>query len=57
MINEIYKMRLINSEEKLKLKKLVIEKSGKIELFYYNIYKNSKKNKKTLVTEIKKIIN
>ena len=57
MINKIYKKSLINSEEKLKLKQLVIEKSKKIEYFYYNVYKNSKKEKNILVAEIKKMIN
>ena len=55
MINNIYKKGLINSEEKIKLKKLVIEKSEKIEYFYYNIYKNSE-NDKTLINEVRKII-
>ena len=57
MINKIYKKGLINSEEKVKLKKLVIEKSKKMEYLYYNIYKNSKNDKNMLVTEVKKILN
>ena len=57
MINKIYKKGLINSEEKVKLKQLVIDKSKKIEYLYYNIYKNSKNVKNTLVTEVKKIVN
>ena len=57
MINKIYKKGFINSEEKLKLKQLVIEKSNKIEYFYYNIYKNLKNDKNTLLNEIKKIAN
>ena len=57
MINRIYKKGIINSEEKVKLKQLVIEKSNKIEHFYYNVYINSKDDKNTLVTEIKKILN
>ena len=56
MINKIYKKELINSDEKVKLKKLIIEKSQKIENLYYNIYKNSKNDENTLVNEIKKII-
>ena len=56
MINKIYKKGLINSEEKVNLKQLVIEKSKKVEYLYYNIYKNSN-NKNTLVTEVKKILN
>ena len=57
MINKIYKNGLINSEEKIKLKQLVIEKSKKIEYLYYNIYKNAKNDKNTLITEVKKILN
>ena len=57
MINSMYKKGLINSEEKVKLKKLVINKSKKIEYFYYNIYKNSKNLKNTLLYEVKKIVN
>ena len=57
MINKIYKSGLINSEEKVKLKQLVIEKSKKIEYLYYNIFINSKNDKNTLETEIKKIVN
>ena len=57
MINKIYKNGFINSSEKLKLKEMLISKSKKIEYFYYNIYKNSKKDKEMLVTEVKKIIN
>ena len=57
MINKIYKKGIINSEEKLKLKQLIIEKSKKIEYFYYNIYKKSKNDKNKLITEVKKIVN
>ena len=56
MINKMYKKGLINSEDKLKLKKLVIEKSKKIEYLYYNIYKNLKKDKNRLSIEVKKIL-
>ena len=56
MINKMYKKGFINSEEKLKLKKLVIEKSKKIEYLYYNIYKNLKKDKNIIAAEVKKII-
>ena len=55
MISEMYKTGLINSEEKVKLKKLVIKKSKKIEYLYYNIYLNTKNNKNKLVNEVKKI--
>ena len=57
MISKLYKMGLINSEEKIRLKQLVIEKSKKIEYFYYNVYINSKNDKNTLVTGVKNIIN
>ena len=57
MISKIYKKGLINSEEKVKLKQLIIKKSKKIEYFYYNIYLNEKNNKQTLETEVKKILN
>ena len=57
MINKIYKKGLINSEEKVKLKQLLIEKSKKIENLYYNIYKNSKNDKNKLIAEVKKILN
>ena len=56
MINKIYKKGIINSEEKVKLKLLVIEKSKKIEYLYYNIYKSSKNVKNRLISEIKKIV-
>ena len=57
MINKMYKKGIIYSEEKLKLKQLIIEKSIKIEYFYYNIYKNSKNDKNILINEVKKIVN
>ena len=57
MINKMYKKGSINCEEKIKLKKLVIEKSKKIEYFYNNIYKNLENDKNKLVSEIKKIVN
>ena len=57
MINKMYKKGMIYSEEKLKLKQLVIEKSIKIDYFYYNIYKNSKNDNNILITEVKKIVN
>ena len=57
MINKMYKTGLINSEEKVELKKLVIEKSKKIEYLYYNIFTNSKNDKNALITEVKKIVN
>ena len=56
MINKMYKMGLINSEEKVKLKHLVIEKSIKIEYLYYNIFKNPKNDNNKLLAEVKKIV-
>ena len=56
MTNKIYKKGFINSEEKLKLKQLIIEKSKKIDYLYYNIYKNSIKDKNALIAEVKKLI-
>ena len=57
MISKIYREGLINAEEKVKLKQLVIVKSKKIENLYYNIYKNIKIDKNMLVVEVKKIVN
>ena len=57
MITKLYKKGLINSEEKLKLKQLVIRKSTKVENFYYTIFKNSKTDKKVIEDEVKKMIN
>ena len=57
MIKNIYKKGLINSEEKVKLKQLVIKKSKKIKYLYDNIYKNSNNDKTKLESEVKKIIN
>ena len=57
MINKMYKIGVVNSEEKIKLKQLVIGKSKKIEYLYYNIYSNSKNNKDELEIEVKKILN
>ena len=57
MINNIYRKGIINSEEKVKLKQLVIEKSRKIEYLYNNIYKNSQNDKNKLIYEVKKILN
>ena len=52
-INNIYKAGAINNEEKLKLKKLIISKSEKIENIY-NIFYKVDKNK--FVNELKKLI-
>ena len=57
MINNLYKKALINAEEKIKFKKMVIGKSIKLEKFYYDIYQNSNTDKKQFIQEIKKLIN
>ena len=56
MINSLYKKTLINAEEKIKLKKMVIDKSIKIENFYYDIYQNLGTDKEKLVQGIKKLM-
>ena len=56
MINKIYKKCLINSEEKIKLKKLVIAKSKKLENLYYNTYRNKFIDQNVLRAEITKLI-
>ena len=57
MINNIYKKCIINSEEKIKLKLLVIAKSKKLENLYYNTYKNELVDENVLRSEIAKLIN
>ena len=57
MINKMYKTGLINSEEKVKLKLLMIDKSKKIEDLYYNLFTYPKNDKNVLINEIKKIMN
>ena len=57
LIKKLYKFCLINSEERIKLKKLVIEKSKPIFEFYCKIFKNNKTNYKKLADEIKKLFN
>ena len=52
-INNIYKNGIINTEEKIKLKQLIISKSEKIENIYNNYYHN---NKDEFVNELKKLI-
>ena len=56
MINNIYKKCIINSEEKIRLKLLVIAKSKKLENFYYNTYKKKFINEKVLRAEIAELI-
>ena len=57
MINSIYRKGIINSEEKIILKQLVIAKSKKIENLYYNTYKNKEIDGNVLRTEISKLLN
>ena len=57
MINNIYRKSIINSEEKIRLKQLVIAKSKKLESLYYNIYKNSFIDENVLRKELTKLIN
>ena len=52
-INNIYKSGSINTEEKIKLKQLIISKSKKIENIYNNYYHH---NKNEFINEIKKLI-
>ena len=56
MINNMYRKCIINSEEKIKLKQLVISKSKKIENLYYNTYKNKFSDENVLRSEITKLI-
>ena len=55
MINNIYRKGIINSEEKIKLKQLVIAKSKKLESLYYNIYSNKLLDQNVLKTEVTKL--
>ena len=57
MINSLYKKGMINSEEKVRLKQLVIAKSKKLENLYYNIYKNKIVDQNALRIEITKLMN
>lgn len=52
-INNIYKDGSINTEEKIKLKQLIISKSEKIENIYNNYFHD---NKNEFVNELKKLI-
>ena len=52
-INNIYKSGSINTEEKIKLKQLIITKSEKIENIYINYYHD---NKNEFINELKKLI-
>ena len=56
MIANLYKKGLINAEEKIKLKQLVIKKPENLENFYKNNYKYLNINNDILTIEIEKII-
>ena len=56
MINNIYKKGIINSEEKVKLKQLVIAKSKKLKNLYFNIYKNNFIEQNVLRLKITKLL-
>ena len=57
MINNIYRKGIINSEEKIKLKQLVIGKSKKLENLYNNIYSNKLLDQNVLRLEITNLLN
>ena len=52
-INEIFKKEIINSEEKIKLKSLIISKYEELENIYIANFEN---NKDILIEELKKLI-
>ena len=56
LIYFLYKNCLINSEEKLKLKEIIISKSQKIKKIYVNYFIEKKYNKSKVVSELKKLI-
>ena len=53
LINKLFKTEIINFEEKIQLKELIIVKSEQLDKIYANYYPN---NKDTLVSELKKLI-
>ena len=57
MINDIYRKGIVNSQEKIRLKQLVIAKSKKLESLYYNIYKKKLFDQNILRSEITKLLN
>ena len=57
MIKYIYRKGIINSEEKIKLKKLVIARSKKLENFYYNTYKSKEFDENNLKSKITILLN
>ena len=54
--NELYHLNIINREEKLKLKKLIISRNKKMEEIYINFTKDENNNKNHYLQEIKKLI-
>ena len=56
MITSLYKRGVVNSEEKIKLKQMVISKPEKLENFYCNVYKRLNINNDIMKIEIEKII-
>ena len=52
-INEIFKKEIINSEEKIKLKSLIISKYEELENIYIAYFEN---NKDILIKELEKLI-
>ena len=53
-IKELYKKRNITSPQKVKLKRLIISKSPKLENVYYSYYNNNNKNK--FIEDLKKLL-
>ena len=53
-VNDLYKKEIINYDEKLKLKVLIISKYAKLQNLYLIYYEN---NKDILIKELKKLIN
>ena len=53
LINNIFKTEIINFEEKIQLKELIIIKSEKLDNLYAHYYPN---DKDTLIAELKKLI-
>ena len=52
-VNDIFRKEIINCEEKLKLKQLIISKSEKLESIYQNYYEN---NKNKFIKELKYLL-
>lgn len=56
MINNLYKDSLVNIEEKLKLKRLVLNNSDNIKYFFNNVYNNSRIPGEVFMSELKNMI-